>query len=303
MRSSTARVAIARIGCAITVSGGSSSSAHGGLSTEMTAMSSGIRSPAQRMARMAPSAIRLLATTRALTGPLRPTRAVAAEAAVSQHRDQPCFLDRGEVSLLALAARLDFGAPADKGDARMARVDQAPRRGPDGRDVIRHDRVSPALLEGAVDRHDGDGQVTQMVDAALRIGRRQHDPADALIRQHLQARGLPVAVLIGVADQDPVAASEGNHLDDAAHLGEMRILDVGNDDADRVHLLTAQVAGQPVGPVAQRGGGGEHPLAQFRIDPRIAVEHTGYGRHRHEGQLGDIPDPGRARAPPWGAPV
>src|SRR6202012_5053445 len=158
------------------------------------------------------------------------------------------------------------------------------------------DQVGGGPLERTVEGDDRDAQVPQFADAAVRVGRGQHDAADPLVGQHGQAGRLPGAVLVGVADQDPVAPGQRDDLDDPDHFGEVRVLDVRDDDAQRLHMLAAQVPGQPVRPVAQIGHGGADPAAQLRIDLGVPVEDPGHGGHGHLGPFGDVFDPYGARA-------
>ena len=136
--SSAARVAMARIGWASTVSGGSSSSAQSRIVDGDDRDVVGHPQPAvadSLHARPAPSGCWPRSARWADLG--RPSSSVTAvpgrvpaESAVGQDPAQARRLDRGQVALLPLAAGLDLGPAADEGDAPVPGVDQPLGRGP-----------------------------------------------------------------------------------------------------------------------------------------------------------------------------
>jgi hypothetical protein len=81
----------------------------------------------------------------------------------------------------------------------------------------------------------------------------------------------------------------------ARELAEVRVRDVGHDEADRRGAAEAQGAGERVRSVVQLGGGGQHAFAGGRRDvARSVVEDVADDGGRGAGELGDVASGGHA---------
>ena len=162
---------------------------------------------------------------------------------------------------------------------------------PDRLDVVGQYRVGARVLDLAVAGDDGDPEVQQPCDLlAARIRRRDDHAENALVDQRLEVRALLLRGLVGVADQHAVAGFEGLVLDRADQLAEVRVLDVGHDDADGGGALAPQVAGEDVGPVVELLDRALHARPVRLADARIAVQHARDGGGRDRGVASHVGD-------------
>jgi hypothetical protein len=122
------------------------------------------------------------------------------------------------------------------------------------------------------------------------VGRREDHPAHPLGGEHLQIGALLRRRLVGVAEQHPVALPEGGVLDHAHRPRKVRVLDLGDDDADRLRLLATKVAGEAIRLVAEDAHGLQHTLARGRRHSRVPIQHAGDGRRRDPCLLCDVLD-------------
>jgi hypothetical protein len=120
------------------------------------------------------------------------------------------------------------------------------------------------------------------------LGWGEDDALNALGREDVEVGLLLLRRLVGVAEQDAVAAVVGRLLDDADHPREVRVLDVRNDDAELLRPAATEAAGEVVRPVAEVRGGLEHPLAVRRCDLAGAGQDAGHRRGRHASSRGDL---------------
>ena len=155
--------------------------------------------------------------------------------------------------------------------------------------VVGDDGVGPGVGNHPVERHDRNPHAEQAADLVGGgvIGD-ENDPLDALLGDHVQTGALAIGGLVGRAEDDAEATGVGDGLDDPDHLGEVRVLDIRDDHADRGVLLAPEVAGLAVGPVIQLGGSAEHSLPRGGIDARRSAERARDRRGRDPSQFGDL---------------
>ena len=303
MRSRASAIAVAAIaptGCASVVSGGSISSAQAGSSTATSARSSGTRTRARRIARSAPRLMRLLATTSAVGRGVVPSSVstavlgcVRAEAAADGERDQARGAHGGRVPLEPLRSGLDVEAAADEGDPGVTEPQQMLGGTPHALDVVAHDGVDAGILDCPIEGDDGSIEREQRVDTRAGRIRRGHDRRDhAFVGEHLEVCALLLRRLVRVAEQHSIAGRVGRVLDDPHGLAEMRVLDVRDDHADHLGLLSPQVARETIGAVVHPRHRIEHAPAVFLPDRLRAVEHP---RHGGRGDLRELRDLAHAR--------
>ena len=142
----------------------------------------------------------------------------------------------------------------------------------------------------AVDHHDLDaeaGQVAEQVRIAGGVRRRQHDPVDLPLAQHVELRALLLRVLVRAAEQQAVAARADGGLETGDDFHEEGGHQVGDDDAECVGAPERETAGDRVGLVAELGDLGEHPRARGVADVLAVVEDLGDGRDGHAELSGD----------------
>ncbi len=201
----------------------------------------------------------------------------------------------GPIAFLAVGARLDGGV-ANQGDARVPHLDQMVRRAAPHAHVVDSHSIGARVGDRTVEGDDRDSQVQQLRDLRPpRVGWRQDHPEHALFGQHIQIGALLLGVLIGVAQQDSIAQPECRVLHGAHHLREVWVLDVGDQHADHVHLLPAEVPCQAVGSILQLVDRTQHPLTIGCLHPWQAIQDAGYRRRGDPRPPGDILDTG-ARA-------
>ncbi len=122
------------------------------------------------------------------------------------------------------------------------------------------------------------------------VGGGDEEPVDPPVEQRRDVVVLEVGPLVGVADDDAVAEGAGLLLDGTGQLGEVRVHDVADDQAEGAGLVGAQRPGDGVGAVAQRLDGGQHAGAGGGADGRVAVERPGDRGDGHACLGGDVLD-------------
>jgi hypothetical protein len=173
----------------------------------------------------------------------------------------------------------------------VAEPDQVLRRPSRRVGVVADHDVGAGIGDHAVEGDDRDAEVEERLEpGAAAVGGRHDHPEHAFVGEHLQVRALFLNGLVGVAEEHAVAGAEGGVLEDADGLAEVRILDVGNDHADRLCLLQAEVPRQSVRPVVDLGDGVEHAAAMLLPHLERAVQHARDGRGRDLRELGDMAD-------------
>ena len=145
--------------------------------------------------------------------------------------------------------------PADEGDAAVALRDQV-LGGDAGRlEIVDADERHLAARHRLVDR-DGRRQARLGAVAGETEGQMagQKDQAVGLVgADEPQIMGLARRVVLGVADQDAVAALARLGLEADQDVGEVRIADIGRQDEDRPGAPHAQRPRHGVGRVAGAG--------------------------------------------------
>ena len=119
---------------------------------------------------------------------------------------------------------------------------------------------------------------------------------DSSLDEQLEVAGFTLRVVGGITQEDRVALGPSGILDRPDELREIRVLDVGDDQAEGLGGAPLERAGNPRRPVLELARGGED--ACLRLGPGVAEagQHPTDRRGRHARPLGDIRDGGGHRA-------
>ncbi len=121
--------------------------------------------------------------------------------------------------------------------------------------VVHRDGGERVVLRGAVHQHDRDFVLGRLgEDRAARDRGREHEPVHVPGPHLVEDQLLLGQVGVGVADQRHVAVLGEPVLDAADHRREQRVVEVGDQHADRVRAAGPQAARHRVGPVAEPVG-------------------------------------------------
>ncbi len=141
----------------------------------------------------------------------------------------------------------------------------------------------------AVERDDRDA-VEPVGHTLLRgVGGNEDNAVDALVAQGVQMRHLARQIVLGVAEEQAIAALCRLALQAARQLGEEQVRAIRHHQAEHVRLARAQAAGDVVRVVAELRDGGEHALPRRRGDrARAAVHDVRHGRRGDAGAGGHV---------------
>ena len=130
-----------------------------------------------------------------------------------------------------------------------------------------------------------------MCRAAEAAGR-DDQAVDAPLDEQLEVAGFALRVVGGVAQQDRVALGAGGVLDRPDELREVRVLDVGDDQAEGLGRPALERAGDARRPVLELARGGQDARLGLRARPAEPGQDAADGRGRDLRPLGDIADRG-----------
>ena len=148
----------------------------------------------------------------------------------------------------------------------MAHGEQVRDAGPGALDVVDGDQVGAEVGRRAVDGDDVQRRRQHLaVGVAGGVDRHEDDAGDALGAQRLEDVALARRVLVGVGEQQRVAGRLQHQLDAADHGGEERVLQVGDDHADRLAGADPQRPGGAARPVVERARGVLDAQAQLSL--------------------------------------
>ena len=138
----------------------------------------------------------------------------------------------------------------------------------------------------------GTRDLVDKVAAMLGVGARRDDDqaGHALHAQHLQHLALALGVLPGRVDHRHIAGSQADVLDLAGDGREMRVGDVGHDEADELRVAASQAPRRAMRDIADRGDRLVDLADHLFADRRRAVEHGRHGGDRHPGPARHILD-------------
>jgi hypothetical protein len=178
---------------------------------------------------------------------------------------------------------------AEKADPRVASREEVLRTQAGAGDVRRQHGIGALVVNRTVEGNDRSAAVDQLAD----LGCPSFGWGDDRSRHSLgdkDAQVLPLldGIVVGVAQQDPVALHVGTVLDGPHHLGKVRVLYVGDHHADHLHLLAAQVACHPAGSIAELVDGREDLRALGLPHRDGAVEDSRHRGRGHSCPVGDL---------------
>jgi len=151
--------------------------------------------------------------------------------------------------------------------------EQMLRREPGARPVVGMDRGQIDIDRRSVDQDDGEWRRGQPFEVPpAETAGRDDQPVDPALDEQVEVARLALRVVVGVAQQDRVALRPGGVLDRPDQLGEVRVLDVGDDQPERfgrASLERARDARRPVvaGPARRPGSARASRAARGRGRP------------------------------------
>ena len=158
-----------------------------------------------------------------------------------------------------------------------------------GAAVVEHDRIGVDALTDAVEQHD---RHVGLLDDALKdaaVADARHDqPVDHPVEQEPDLLVLRVEVLIGAAQHHRVAGPVEGLLDDRDDVGEERVGDVRDGEADGARGAHLQAAGDGVALVADVADGLLDALGKLGADGGRAIDQRRHGGDRNARRLGDM---------------
>ena len=141
-------------------------------------------------------------------------------------------------------------------------------------EVVADDAIGVRVINHPVKADARYLEVAECLSAlAGAISRRDDDPEDTLVGQHLEIRALLAGSLITVAEEDSVAGAKCRVFENVNDLAEVRVLDVGNDDADHLGLLASHVPSEAVRSVVGSSYGIQHATSMLLSHRCRAVEY------------------------------
>ena len=155
------------------------------------------------------------------------------------------------------------------------------------------DRRQVDIGGGGVDEHHGKGRRREPLGvAAAEAAGRDDQAVDAALDEKLEVARLPFRVVGGVAQQDRVALGAGGVLDRPDELGEVRVLDVGDDQPERLGGLPLERARHARWPVVELASRRKHARLGLGPRPTDPGQDAADGRGRDMRPLGDVADRG-----------
>ena len=97
-----------------------------------------------------------------------------------------------------------------------------------------------------------------------------------------------MARVLAVADQDAVAVRASRRLDAIDDLGEERVVQIVDDDAQRARATAGKTPSEHVRSIPQLFGCREHEGPPFVADVGRTAHHERHERSGHAGRLGDL---------------
>ena len=234
---------------------------------------------------------RLVQVEEALRGPPPALRLEVALADVRAGKGEPVCAERLAEGVDALASGGRGSGPRDDREPPVPESVQVRDEVPHGRPPVGPDDGHVHAGDPAVDEHHRrpgprGGQHT----GGAAVGGGDEQAVDPPVEQRRHVVVLEVGPLVGVPDDDAVAERAGLLLDGTGQLGEVRVHDVADDQAQGAGPVGAQRTGDGVRAVAQRLDGGLHAAPCGGADGRVAVERTGDRRDGQPRLGGDVLD-------------
>ena len=279
----------------------------GALSMPATEMSSGTEMPSSRRRLRTPTATWSLKAIRAVGL----CSSASSTAACPSQRDEPqgtrMTVSPAASGIAEAALSLLVGPggrrPFQVGDALVAERHEVFAQGAYAEVIVDDHGAHRGMTQYAVDQHQPAGRLRDLPEPgrAHPWCAQQHavDPAG----QFEGGAVLLLRVLLGAGDQRVVVVGGRLGRDALQDLREVRVAEVGHDDADRPAAAAEQRLRRRVRPVADLLGGRADPLGDLRRDRFAAAQHAGHRRRRHLGEAGDVVDRGTGgrRHGPWSA--
>ena len=126
--------------------------------------------------------------------------------------------------------------------------------------------------------------------AGAQAAGRDDQAVDPPLDEQVEVAGLPLGIVGGVAQQDRVALGPGGVLDGTDELREVRVLDVGDDQPERLGRPSLERAGDARRAVVEVAGGGQDPVARLGASVAQPRQDPADRRRRDPGSTGDVGD-------------
>jgi hypothetical protein len=157
------------------------------------------------------------------------------------------------------------------------------------REVVDRDGAEGGVAARAVDEHGGDAALAQPLEPRGDVAERGDEHAvHVLLLEQVEVRGLAVAALVAVAEDDREAGLRRLVFRAACHVGEEGVAHVEHDETHGLAASGAQLPGGVVADEAELVDGLQHAGDGARGDLVGPVEHVGDGADRHARALGDV---------------
>ena len=199
-------------------------------------------------------------------------------------------LERVEKALMALEAGRDAVGAADHRNAAVAERNQMLGRQIRSLAMVVAGEIERHALHEARDLHAGHAEIGDALQGFRRGAfRRTDDQAVGIVFAHGVDEAILMRRVFGrVAQEHRLPDPRQRALDRGGELGEIRIVQFVDGDADGVGALGAQARGAAIIDVAERAHGFEHALAGRFRDQRALAQHERYGRGRDAGMAREI---------------
>ena len=173
----------------------------------------------------------------------------------------------------------------------MSEVQEVLGREPGPGPVVGMDRWQVDIGRGGVDQDHGERRRREPFGvAAAQAAGRDDQAVDAALDQEIEIARLPFGVVGGVAQQDRVALGASRVLDRPDELGEIRVLDVGDDQPKGLGRLPLERTRNARGPVVELASRRKHARLGLGPRPTDPGQDAADGRGRDVRPLGDVAD-------------
>ena len=184
---------------------------------------------------------------------------------------------------------LSFGAAGDERDAPMSHLVQIFDDLLHARKIIDAKFADVAARGSQVQKRDRDLAAGEFLDQA-RADFRRHDgdAADVVLHHALGGFLCAARLVVGVAQDRVVAELARARLEPFDDFGKKWIVDVGNDNPERLAVARREMARMRVGKIAEFFDRGEDHVMRVAAHFTGLVEDIGDSRGGYAGGLGDI---------------
>ncbi len=193
-------------------------------------------------------------------------------------------LHGGAEVVFARDGRVETVRAGEKSDGAMPETGEMANGGVNAGGVVEKNGAGLGIVELELGKNDGNAAVHELIEHGFFFAEGHHGHAVDLALQHAaRAGGQDGGIAVGGADQNLVAARDGDLFEALDQLGEEGIGDVFDDDAEQAAAAGDQGARVGVGQVVELLDGLPDAFAEAVADQRRAVHGSG---DRGDGDFG-----------------